>query len=115
MEPHLYGLLPSQPQPVEYVILKPFLTRGARTFSHRAEGQRSRTTTTSEAGDAAPPPRPLCPPYSRPLQHARTAGTPAASLSPSGGSCRGRRGAHVHRPTVPGRLSPPVPHESLRP
>src|ERR1700750_914514 len=36
-------------------------------FSRRAEGQRSRTTTTPEAGHAAPPPRPLCPPYSRPL------------------------------------------------
>src|SRR6185295_19418798 len=45
----------------------------------------------------------------------RTAGPPAASLSPSGGSCRGRRGAHVHRPTAPGRSSPPVRHETLHP
>src|SRR3954452_3520383 len=67
--------------------------------------------TTSEAGDAGP----LCPPSSEPLQDARTAGPPAASLSPSGGSCRGRRGAHVHRPRVLGRSSPPVPPESLHP
>ena len=43
-------------------------------FSRRAEGQRSRTTTTSEAADAGPPPGPLCPPSSGPPQRARTAG-----------------------------------------
>src|SRR6478672_12877368 len=78
-------------------------------FSRRAEGQRSRTTTTSEAGDAGPPPRPLCAPSSWLPLYARTAGPPAASLSPSGGSCRGRRDARLHRPKVPGRSSPPVP------
>jgi len=42
-------------------------------------------------------------------------GPPAASLSPSRGSYRGRRDARVHRRRVPGRSSPPVPHESLHP
>src|SRR6476661_10879832 len=73
-------------------------------FSRRTHGhQRSRTETTSEAGDAAPPPGPPCPPPSGPPQHATTAGPPAASLSPSGGSCRGRRNARVQRPTARGR------------
>ena len=88
---------------------------GSRRFSRRTQGQRSRTETTSEAGDAAPTPGPLCPSSSGPPQHARTAGLPAASLSPSGGSCRGRRGARVHRPRVPRLSWPPVPHVSFSP
>jgi hypothetical protein len=47
------------------------------------QGQRSQTETTSEAGDATPPPGPLCPPSSGLPLYARTAGLPAASSSPS--------------------------------
>jgi hypothetical protein len=48
-------------------------------------------------------------------QMPNNAGQPDVSLSPSGGSYRGRRDVRVHRPKALGRSSPPVPHESFHP
>src|SRR4029079_6074270 len=75
---------------------------------------RSRTETTSEAGDAGPPPGPLCPPSSAPPQHATTAGPLAATPWPSADPYRGRHAARGHGRRDPCRLSPTDRHLSVQ-
>ena len=65
------------------------------------------------AGDAAPPPRPVCPPSSGCPSMPEPQGHPLHPFA-FARVCRGRR-SRVHRPIAHGRSSPPVPAESRHP